>query len=365
MTKTTNTSKKHDIFQRITHNALDFIQVAVDEFDKSPKYSLIHFATGIELILKARLAYEHWTLVVDKMDIDKVSHASLVSGESRTVTTDNSKHRISHLFSTEVKKEAFDIFEKLAKYRNRAIHFELPKNEKETVAKIQCQAWYYLHELFTDQWQHIFGYLNEEIDKLNSFMMRHRKYLEEKYKKVELQITNNKNKGIVYTNCPSCGFDSSRCFDVVLGEYFSFPVQKCEVCELDDTFPFRRKCPKCGKGILLSGEQEVSCQHCHYAFSAEGLCNALDIEGTIAWCGNCEDHTVVALYGDWFCTSCFDKFESDEGHVKHCEYCNELIADKGNGHYHDDKNGTERYDYYEGCFLCGGMREKVMSDDRY
>lgn len=50
----------------IAESAMDFLKRAVDEIEKHPKYSVIHFATAVELILKARLMHEHWALVVEK-----------------------------------------------------------------------------------------------------------------------------------------------------------------------------------------------------------------------------------------------------------------------------------------------------------
>ncbi len=48
----------------LVENAFSFINKALDEFPSEPKFSLIHFATGVELFLKARLMAEHWSLIV-------------------------------------------------------------------------------------------------------------------------------------------------------------------------------------------------------------------------------------------------------------------------------------------------------------
>jgi len=337
---------KCEVFTNITQNAIDFIQKAVGEFDEHPKYSLIHFATGIELLLKARLAHEHWTLIADK---DNVSYANLLSGEPKTIRVEDLRKRINSLFPGEVAEKAFQTFENLAKYRNRVVHFAFPNNAQKEIAKILCQTWYHIHELLTNRWQNVFSTINPDIEILNSSMMQYRKYLEEKYEKIKPQIENNEKKGIEYNDCPSCGCRSLICEEVILGEYFSFPIQQCCVCGLDDTFPFKRACPKCKKEMLLSGKQDVSCPHCNYKFSPEELCDALDTENMVAWCGYCETKTAVCLYGDWFCTNCFDKI--DESDVSRCEYCNELIA------------GEVNKDYYYGCFLCGGKHDVIMADD--
>lgn len=360
LNETLKTLKNDEVFQHLTQNAFDFLRAAVREFDAFPKYSLVHFATGVELLLKARLAFEHWVLVVDKGVIDSISHKGLLSGNSYTVSVENSKKRITNLFPDEIKKETLDSFEKLAKDRNRAIHFGLPQNSKEEIAKLLCQTWYHIHQLLTNQWLDVFDCRSEDIKTLNTSMMRFQEYLKEKYEKIKKQIEDNKSNGIRYVHCPSCEYDSLRCIkEAMQGEYFSFSVQKCDVCELNTTSLFMKKCPKCKAKTRLSEEEGATCKRCNHIFSPEEICEALDVMDKAAWCCSCQTKTVVglqrnaaaALQCDWCCTDCFEKFES--GEVIDCEFCYRPIAGGG---YHD---------YFEGCFECGGMSEKIAHDERY
>jgi hypothetical protein len=57
--------EKND-FDLVVKNALDFFQKSLKEFDKKPKYSVIHFHAAVELIMKARLLWEHWTLIITR-----------------------------------------------------------------------------------------------------------------------------------------------------------------------------------------------------------------------------------------------------------------------------------------------------------
>ena len=52
------------IFNSLAKNAFDFLKQAIEEFDKSPKYSVIHFCAAVEMILKARLMTEHWLSLI-------------------------------------------------------------------------------------------------------------------------------------------------------------------------------------------------------------------------------------------------------------------------------------------------------------
>ena len=55
-------------FDDVVRNAFDFLGRSIDELEKHPKYSVIHFYSAIELFVKARLLKEHWALIVMKPD---------------------------------------------------------------------------------------------------------------------------------------------------------------------------------------------------------------------------------------------------------------------------------------------------------
>src|SRR5712692_8889514 len=67
----------------LIENAFDFLQEAIDCLrEGSPrklKYSVLHLASAAELLLKARLSREHWSLIFK--DPAKASEESFASGE--------------------------------------------------------------------------------------------------------------------------------------------------------------------------------------------------------------------------------------------------------------------------------------------
>jgi hypothetical protein len=68
---------RDNLFDELVLNAIDFAQRSVKEVKRSPKYSMIHFSSALELFLKARLLREHWSLVVSRPET-----ASLVTFRS-------------------------------------------------------------------------------------------------------------------------------------------------------------------------------------------------------------------------------------------------------------------------------------------
>ena len=73
-----------DAMKHLMDNALEFLNVAVDEIQERPKFSIIHFHAGVELIFKARLLAEHWSLVVTKRKEPDISEFE--SGEFQSVS---------------------------------------------------------------------------------------------------------------------------------------------------------------------------------------------------------------------------------------------------------------------------------------
>jgi len=73
-----------DIFSSLTLNAFDFLGRGIEEFDKAPKYSVIHFCAAVEMLLKARLMKEHWSLIVSRPDQAKLH--SFIAGDFTSVT---------------------------------------------------------------------------------------------------------------------------------------------------------------------------------------------------------------------------------------------------------------------------------------
>ncbi len=76
------------LFVSITDTAFEFLEKALDEFEASPKFSIINFASAIELFMNARLMREHWSLLVEKVHSAKIDE--FFAGKLKTVTPEAS-----------------------------------------------------------------------------------------------------------------------------------------------------------------------------------------------------------------------------------------------------------------------------------
>ncbi len=113
--------KQHDIFNSLTRNAFDFLERGIDEFDRAPKYSVIQFCAAVEMLLKARLMKEHWSLIVSKPE--QANLAKFMAGDFASVTMDEARARIRDIAGEDIADDALNSFRALANHRNKMIHF--------------------------------------------------------------------------------------------------------------------------------------------------------------------------------------------------------------------------------------------------
>lgn len=84
-----------NLFDSLTRNAIDFLKKSVIELEDSPKYSVIHFCSAIELFLKARLLVEHWSLIITKPENANLS--KFKSGDFHSVSMQEAINRLKNI----------------------------------------------------------------------------------------------------------------------------------------------------------------------------------------------------------------------------------------------------------------------------
>lgn len=338
--------KPEDIFSRVVDNAFDFLEKALTEFEKEPKYSVINFHAAVELFLKARLMREHWSLVVSKPE--SADWKKFLAGDFHSVTIKDAKARLDSIAQDGLTPEQFDSFMKLAGHRNRMVHFfhhGQHDNEKELqkIVAEQCRAWYYLNRLLSYQWAEKFTAHQKQVSKFDGEMLKFRQYLKAKYDDQITHIDAMIQEGIAFRACPSCGFEALKedRSDEPLLDY------NCIVCGLSRA-GLAVECPQCDKEILLIGEAYGECLSCNYEISAGevkdkfvGSHYSMD-EGGIAHCSECgsEESVVSVSSTKWLCMECFTPFDQDE--INQCEWCSEYST------------GNLEDSYLSGCMACDG-----------
>lgn len=332
----------------LMQNAFDFLRRAIDSFDDDLKSSVINFATAIELLLKARLMNEHWTLVVDRSsdaDID-----AFLEGKSRTVTLHEAIRRLEKVCRDSIGKDATFAFKALIQHRNRMIHFfhesatlEAQNADKEKVAAEQCVCWFYLEQLFV-KWDDQVAEFNQQITDLRWKMHQNTKFLAIKFERLGPEIREAKAKGIDFANCAGCDHSAAK-IETLSNE---LAEHHCQVCGLFET-RLTILCPSCEAPMRVEHDyaEMRSCPKCNNQITASELANILNTHyvkpkyHTFISCGYCVSTNSVVLHGEhYICSVCLEM----EKRVAGCEWCSELQIG----------SGDLEFSFENGCEFCDG-----------
>ncbi len=338
------------IFDLLTRNAFDFLERAIEEFDQAPKYSVIHFCAAVEMLLKARLMKEHWSLILSKPD--QANLAKFMAGDFISVTLEDARARIRDVAGEDIGNDAYNSFHALANHRNKMVHFfhdglENDEKAKEQIVAEHCRSWFHLHRLL-NRWKDYFHDFAAEIAHADRAMKGYRQYLTAKFKALKPELDAKRKAGKTLRACSACGFKATVYEDLKN----QIPLVRCLVCGHSEV-QVALECPYCGESIVVANEGYATCGYCREAIKPEHLVNILTdhataysaaMDGDDSWdlanCSNCEGyHTVVRRGDNYFCTSCFEICRQ----VEMCEWCNEPCT--------GDMEGS----YVFGCNHCEGQ----------
>jgi hypothetical protein len=336
-------------FDGLAKSAFDFFRKAFSEVSTDPKYSTIHFYTGVELLFKARLLHEHWTLVVAKPELATLSHFK--SGHFRSVTLEDAIQRLENIAEERMSKEERGCLAKVGNHRNQIIHFfhegyvgdkPDPAIVSEVVAE-QFRAWVYVQRRLENQWSDHFSAHADSIRQLNDTIQKNRQFLAAKFKLIEPEIEKHRSNGSEIIRCDSCGMEAA----VVDSWKPPARIANCLVCHRENA-SIAMECPEC-KELVFFDEGEGTCQKCGNELGLDDLvdeftpsCDLSDgEEPDSAYCSECErteHHTVVPCSQGYICLVCTATYER----ISYCGWCSERVA--------GDLEGS----YLTGCLMCEG-----------
>ena len=279
----------------LVENGLDFLLSAAeavqrDESPRSLKDAVLHVANGTELLFKARLAEEHWTLIF--ANPDEASHEKLAEEEFRSVDFQRAMERLEKIARVQLGKDTTTHLNNLRKFRNRLTHFTSyldPAQAKSLVAKSMafCVRFCEDHskETLTVESQlveihQLLGELQEFVDER---MKRISEELEDAYV-VECpecwQETVVIDGGVVY--CKFCRQHVSP--QSIAATYSEGEIEDCPECGEIQTFAtvlysndiVGWSCYSCGQG----GQNYHRCERCYQLeYFSDGT--------AFKWCENC------------------------------------------------------------------------------
>jgi len=335
--------EKEKVFNALVVSGIEFLSSSVGELDSRPKFSVAHFSTGLELVLKARLFAEHWALVA--ANPHGASWPQLTGGTLQTIQASKLCDTIETVVGIPLTSQR-KVFQSVFRHRNRILHF-MPVEDPVEIAGEQLRAWFHLYGLLRDKWRKVFAEHQATFKGLDELLRSNRKYLitvfEEKGSLIDVLAAENR-----ITECRSCGFGAGE-----IESPSSLVSQvRCHVCE--DSYAVIQF--GCGEHHELTWDTpEYSCE-CGTTHKLDDLVSEYDecremspkdelIAGPGRYrCGDCLDPEprVVPIERDYTCLSCGVNF-GDQG-PQPCEWCHELWV----GY---DLEGS----YLSGCELCEGQ----------
>lgn len=347
------------LFDSLVINAFDFINEAVGVFKRSPKLSAIHFFTAMELLLKARLVREHWSLLFMRLDDATVTRLS--QGDFQSVGLKDAYKRLTEIAHADFPQPALEAFEALRKRRNQLVHFYAPAKlsgpkspARLAIIREQCRAWHYLYELLTRHWKSHFNRHAAAIVEAARQMRRHKDYLCVRFTELQPVIKTQLAGGAKQHRCYVCDQKA------LIEQAGVGPVQpaKCLVCENVTTI-LTTTC-SCTKTLVFKGEGFGSCK-CGLEYTPESLADLLHNdnynpadgeESSRATCTHCECFeckSVVPFNGTHLCTNCLAVW--DDSKIGKCGYCGDLYA------------GEIEDSYLSGCPNCDGHLAHLAAKD--
>ncbi|MBX9151981.1 hypothetical protein [Rhodococcus qingshengii] len=126
---------EHDLIE----NGLSFLRRSVDGMhassgdDHAAAFAVVDLAVAVEVLLKARLCREHWSLICS--DPDKATPAKLLAGSLKTVTPAQAVERLDGIAELPMKANSHPKrVDEIGQLRNRAVHLTLTSRGQLTIA---------------------------------------------------------------------------------------------------------------------------------------------------------------------------------------------------------------------------------------
>jgi hypothetical protein len=110
---------------------LDENESSVDERDL--KYAVLHLQAAVEVLLKARLLREHWSLVFKEPG--RATRAAYESGDFESCGTLAAVDRLREIVGISIEKKDVDELKELAKARNALQHYGLTQPSQAVEAR--------------------------------------------------------------------------------------------------------------------------------------------------------------------------------------------------------------------------------------
>ncbi|MER6431352.1 hypothetical protein ABT272_27015 [Streptomyces sp900105245] len=261
-------SSRPDLNYPAVLNGLDYLLSSVDHLAGAPtsrdlKYAVLHLQAATEVILKARLQDEHFSLVFKEPG--KATYANFMSGAFESCSTKDVISRLRNLAQVAIEERDVKAIETLAQTRNSLQHYGLVASayaiEAQAVRVLDFLLSFSREHLVARYWApseelHIIydtlGRVQEKLPEIRSLIKR-------RLERAQLIVATQLDRTV---QCPTCrewtvpisgtGLNvTCLCCDLEFDAEFYLEWNNWESTEHDPPIP--ESCLKCGNRQLVAG----------------------------------------------------------------------------------------------------------------
>jgi hypothetical protein len=256
----------------LVENAFDYLLEAIDNLnskdEKKLKYAVLHLSSAVELVFKARLVQEHWSLVF--ADPGKATQGKFERGDFRSADCEEVQVRLKNKCGLSF-SEHQPVLKALRQLRNRVEHFAVSADRSQVeslLIKTWLFLWDFMHEELADEvWDQ-----EDLLDDVRDGMRRHQGLVKARLVEKEGDLKALRSRGTLVLGCPLCLQDTlaipgedeepSCCFchyqrpaDEVADRwatvFVGYPHSDPKEASM---YPVLQECPTCGSETMIEFE---------------------------------------------------------------------------------------------------------------
>lgn len=306
------------------NNGLEFLTSAASLLNEGEeKYAAVHLSASVEILLKVRLAREHWALVV--ADPREAQRTKYETGDFKSATIDQVVDRLEKIANVAISEDDRKRIKNLNRTRNQIAHYALvgdnPLATQATVARAMEMLLRFIEKELApgapDSERNLingtFSEVMEQIREIDVLVKERMNSLRPAIEQAEVPVV----------ACPECEKNAyvcdggrGRCLfcsyhlegEAVADDYASniLHASKYLAARMRSEWPVRN-CHECGAEALVLGvltmarvQSEVCCFSCGY------FGNYVDLD-TCAHCGEVMGRSDMTV-----CGSCFEYLSSKD-----------------------------------------------------
>jgi len=182
-------------------NSFDFLNSAIKyangEENRDWKYALLNISNALELIMKAVLEKEHWSLLFE--NVDNANKEILSIGDFQSVNFKTAFERLKCIVGVDFSKNDKKYLKKIREKRNRITHFsaELHIEEVKSIVAKGIGVFIKLYkEIDTEE------NVEDKLHDINSELLGFQKYVKLRLAEIEKEIKDSQIPNSDFLTCP-------------------------------------------------------------------------------------------------------------------------------------------------------------------